>query len=181
MGRIVYYATREVKSWPVHPLKSNKWKFTSYKWIFTYLKWISLVRIQRAEYVEIVTWVRRGWQTCPQTRVRCFQYSSLSRAPSTPLTPTRAETLTLTRNSLFSHLVAYFTIYNSTLQHKCMNTRIVWVRESPTSCTCIIMYYFSINNWKILIYNQITIYRSLDTYITIQIFFLIFIIIIPEL
>ena len=38
-----------------------------------------------------------------QTRVRCFQHSSLSRAPSTPI---GAEHLTLARNSSFSPLVA---------------------------------------------------------------------------
>ena len=41
-----------------------------------------------------------------QTRVRCFQHLSVPRAPSTP---TRAEHLTLARNSSFSPLVAHCT------------------------------------------------------------------------
>ena len=43
-----------------------------------------------------------------QIRVRCFQHSSLSRAPSSP---TRAKYLTLARNSSFSPLVAQCTNY----------------------------------------------------------------------
>ena len=46
-----------------------------------------------------------------QTRVRCFQHLSMSRAPAAPSTPTRAEHLTLARNSSFSPLVAQYTIY----------------------------------------------------------------------
>ena len=47
-----------------------------------------------------------------QTRVSCFQHSSLSRAPSAPLTQTRAEHLILARNSSVSPLVVQCTIKN---------------------------------------------------------------------
>ena len=43
-----------------------------------------------------------------QTRVRCLQHLSLSRAPLVPSTPTPADHLTLAKNSSFSPLVAQF-------------------------------------------------------------------------
>ena len=53
-----------------------------------------------------------------QTRVRCFQHSSLSRAPSASSTPTRSEHLTLARNSSFSPLVAQCTIFEASIRNR---------------------------------------------------------------